>query len=98
MGEDVCRVNHVSKLNFKLSIMRKLSKIALLGDSNLLSTYELKQLIGASNRSDGCVLYEDVPNHIRKCTGGSCVTSGQGQSGYCGWNQGTQNCECLVTY
>ena len=49
---------------------------------------ELKQLVGA--RSDGCVAKGE------QCTGGSCVTDEQGQSGTCGWNQGTYNCECLV--
>ena len=78
--------------------MKKLAKISLLGDVSLLTKSELKQLVGASGTSDGCTEYVDEENKIRRCIGGPCVTSGPGQSGYCGWNEGTNNCECLVTY
>ena len=57
---------------------------------------ELKQLVGASGTSDGCTEYVDEENKIRRCMGGPCLTSCLGQSGYCRWNPGTYNCECLV--
>lgn len=71
--------------------MKKLARISLLGDLSLLSKSELKQLLGASGNSDGCVAKGS------QCTGGPCITGDeQGQSGNCGWNYGTNNCECLV--
>lgn len=68
--------------------MKKLAKINLLGDVSLLSKDELKRIVGAA--SDGCKV------NGYSCEGGACVTDGQGQSGTCGWNKGTYNCECLV--
>lgn len=78
--------------------MKKLSKISLLGEVNLLTKEELKQLVGATRASDGCIEYVDMENLIRKCISRPCATAEQGQPGYCGWNKGTKNCECLVFF
>lgn len=79
--------------------MKKLLKINLLGEANVLSKDELKQLVGAQNPptySDGCYIV-DKPGGVKKCTGPNpCVTDPEGQLGHCGWNIGTINCECLV--
>ena len=89
---------HTSK-TLKSYEMKKLSKITLLGESNVLSKEELRQLVGAQKPltySDGCYIV-DLPGGVKKCTGPNpCVTDPEGQSGQCGWNKETQNCECLV--
>ena len=70
--------------------MKKLSKLSLLGEMDLLSKAELKQLVGAES-SDGCRSPDGTCN-----IGHECTTDPEGQSGFCGINEGTNNCECLV--
>ena len=67
--------------------MKKLSKLSLLGEMDLLSKAELKQLVGSSGDSDGCT---------KDNVGSPCVTDPEGQSGTCGYNPETKNYECMV--
>lgn len=71
--------------------MRKLSKFHLSGGVSILSVIEQQRLVGGD--TDGCVSYG------KYCAPKACRTNDkQGQAGYCGWNKGTHNCECLVSY
>lgn len=59
--------------------MKKLKKLSLLGDFELLSKAELKQLVGSDGSSDGCSAYTDSSS----CNGKPCEI--EGHSGSCKW-------------
>lgn len=59
--------------------MKKLKKLSLLGDFELLSKAELKQLVGSDGFSDGCSAYTDSIS----CNGTPCDI--EGNTGYCNW-------------
>jgi len=62
--------------------MKKLSKLSLLGEVDILSKTELKQLLGSSNNCNaGCT--------------GSC---GTGNRGTCGFNAKKTWCYCAEVY
>lgn len=65
--------------------MKKLSKLSLLGEMDLLSKAELKQLLGQGN---GC-------GSTQSTCSGSCGTSGNGT---CGWISKSNRCACAEVY
>ncbi len=62
--------------------MKKLSKLSLLGEMDLLSKAELKQLVGQAG--NGC------PSSKEACSG-SCGTTGNGT---CTWYKSQNRCAC----
>lgn len=71
--------------------MKKITKFRLSGNLSVLSTADMKQLVG--RESDGC-----YGKTQKQCNENSkaCTTDPHGQAGYCGWNPMTYNCECMV--
>lgn len=67
--------------------MKKLSKLSLLGEMELLSKAELKQLVG-SGGDGGCGSTKDT------CSG-SCTVWGSRNSGHCVWHDNSQITACL---
>ena len=75
--------------------MKKLSKISLLGEMNLLSKAELQKLVGSEPFTDSrCIgLTKD------QCSG-TCYISPEGAEGQCYWRgmSGQEFCRCISTY
>lgn len=69
--------------------MKKLSKLSLLGEMDLLSKAELRQLIGSSG-DGGC------PSKKEECTGQRCTPWGGGGLAHCRWleNDWIKGCSC----
>ena len=69
--------------------MKKLSKLSLLGEMDLLSKAELRQLIGSGD--GGC------PSTKDECTGQTCTPwGGEGGKAHCRWreNDMIKACQC----
>lgn len=66
--------------------MKKLSKLSLFGEIDLLSKAELKQLVGQTG--NGC------PTTQSACSG-PCGTGGKGS---CGWVKKLKRCACAEVY
>ena len=69
--------------------MKKLSKLSLLGEMDLLSKKELQDLIGA--KTDGCSSWNEISSKYE----GQCWSSAYGgYIGTCSWSRTENKCWC----
>lgn len=75
--------------------MKKLSKLSLLGEMDLLSKAELRKLVGAEPFPNS-----DCIGRSKASCNGTCYLAPEGLKGTCQWKgmYGQEHCRCLTRY